>query len=1731
MDEEGAVDVYRPLQFDGSLPEEPVEEENVSRESALPSCEGEDMQQLMGSPAHEDLVGGASLDDEPRDVEMVGPEALEAEEEGDDLESSQSGGGKRKRGKKGAKAQLKPQGKKNAEEDVCFICFDGGELVLCDRRFCPKAYHPTCINRDDAFFQKKGRWNCGWHLCSICRKAAHFMCYTCTYSLCKRCIKEADFFCVRSNKGLCSNCMRLVTLIEDKDARTEPVEVDFDDKSSWEYLYKEYWLDVKHKLSLTSAEITHASNPYKESEAPAHDVASSDDDLDNDNNDMNYSPHNSSGDLELGKSAPKRQMKRRKASTAEEMISNMQQDMPIDGLSESNNSQEWASKELLDLVEHMGGGKSVLSLFEVQSLLMDYVTKYKLRDPRKKSQIICDARLQNLFGRTRLGHFEMLKLIESHILVKETSSLAAENEAQGRITDDGTAEVEVEGNAAAKTGSEKKRKIKRKPEESTPPNNTNDYAAIDVHNISLVYLRRNLVEDLLDDLETFKDKIVGSFVRIRIPGSVNKQDMYRLVQVVGTSRASEAYKTSKKSTDLMLEVLNLNKTETVTIDSISNQEFSEEECKRLRQSIKYGFISRLTVGEIQEKAKKLQHVKVNDWFETELLRLSHLRDRASEKGRRKELRECVEKIQVLSDPDERARRLQEVPEVHADPNMDPNYESDEKEDELEDRKKENFSRPRDTGYFRRASDAISPRKVAAGDALEGLRKSSNSPWERNKSSSTWGEPRKEKCQNSINDNAGSQRKSSYSHYGDQASEMTNNALWNQTSDSPPGTLPENRPLPQMASLIASTGVSETDKVWHYCDPSGRIQGPFSMVQLRKWSRTGYFPADLRIWRMTEKQEGSILLTDALAGKFQKEPSPMEQKGSYAAAANWSTNQDWGRPGNNIVIRTDNGPNDGNRKYISGSAEVMRNDGRQNQSTVWASSSMETLELKKGHTGSSSHDWGSSKVSNTFSSERLGHGPGPGPSLSYGMPFQQSKESQDGISATFSHAWNPSTPSKVQTGSCNTSHVYGKHLDSSAASLQSTEGGLKVHITNIPSEEWTRSTLLASPTPAESQSGMHGGEGDWSDLPTPTPKSAGGGWLNEQSSEAKTVGAPQVFVQPMSPVNSLEQRFAASAQPAVTLAARNELRPTSGTPTVSGWDSAPSMMAPTQVGVVGNLKNAGIVSSGSAFEPPADVCDGKSLYSLSADKGLVDQTLHNSRDNGSSNAFSWMGGEYTEKAQADSGEDTSLVVDAHMVKPDSSKNMTGSSASPAALVMPTRNDLAGEHVEGGASKSLPKSVVGRDSLLADQDLAGGQFSSVGDLTPKDGVAYDLVTDELGQRGSQPVSELLLKAALAEKVQNAAVSPSNSGLHSLADSSKKVWYGASLSVSVKGSPENDVSVHGGSGKSASVSDAYPKSAVCQESQASEIVHQVISGTSITKRVEGSSPVSNSVALSRGPDSKGERATNLVSHSFPVYDQDVGVSSVSTNAAGSASLASGAKGAHDVPATCRNPVSSERQDSAIDGWRNIPSKVQNFEGLGTLTGDFSAPATATAPVAPSGNWGMPTNRSSGNNSMLPPAALAENASSWVAHTGENNTKSIASEGWAVTSRNNWGQPPVDTSWSGQTEPSAPRGSGWGPPIESAKVGWSPEPGNTNARRGMEPVNQRGEWEQRRQDSNRLPSHGDGGGYGGQSYGGRSWSRPSGGGSSGGLGPRLPRAQKVCKFHENGYCKKGASCDFLHP
>uniref|UniRef100_A0A0D9XFY3 Zinc finger CCCH domain-containing protein 19 n=1 Tax=Leersia perrieri TaxID=77586 RepID=A0A0D9XFY3_9ORYZ len=817
------------------------------------------------------------------------------EDEDDDDEPpplAKKGGGRRKRGRASSKAQavVKPSVRKKDDEEVCFICFDGGDLVVCDRRGCPKAYHPSCVNRDDEFFKSKGRWNCGWHICSNCQKPARHMCFTCTYSLCNKCIKETKFVAVRANKGFCETCMDTVMLIENKEVATEQMDVDFDDKTSFWYLFKDYWLNLKEKLSLTFEEISAAKSQkngslvIRENDLSEPHDTNDEEEGNSDSSSVRHLESNSKrkgrkrsnqaakDDSSVGKDSSRKSTKRglsgsrdAKGSSGRKVrklskraLSSDHRPRESESVGTSTSSAEetsWASKELLDFVANMkNGDKSMLSQFEVQSLLLEYIKRENLRDPRRKSQIICDSLLKSLFGKARVGHFEMLKLLESHFLMSEVSPVEIDDNHGGVVDPDPSLDGDGNSEASIVMSSEKKKKS-RKYDQKALQTNLDDYAAIDNHNIGLMYLRRNLLEELISEVDTFDEKVLGTFVRIRISGTGQRQDIYRLVQIVGTGTAPELYKCGKKSTDITLEILNLDKKEVITIDITSNQEFTEEECKRLRQSIKCGFIPRLTVGEVYEKAKVLQSVKVNDWIESEKMRLGHLRDRASDMG---------QKLQLLSTPEERVRRLNEDPEVHADHTMDPDYESPEEQEE--DTERSSFNKSRGS-FFRKDGNPVSPGK---GEGRSPAHRDSKANWESNRN--TWGE-------SSTHIESPLGRRPSFSSHSE------------SKTDSPAHTVKVAGNAPHGLSGVSSeiTGsnagsggtqssqsvINESEKIWQYVDPTGKIQGPFSILQLRKWNSSGYFPPNLKIWKSTEKQDDSILLTDALLGKFEKDLPPWE----------------------------------------------------------------------------------------------------------------------------------------------------------------------------------------------------------------------------------------------------------------------------------------------------------------------------------------------------------------------------------------------------------------------------------------------------------------------------------------------------------------------------------------------------------------------------------------------------------------------------------------------------------------------------------------------------------------------------------------------------------------------------------------------------------------------------------------------------------------------------------------
>lgn len=58
-----------------------------------------------------------------------------------------------------------------------------------------------------------------------------------------------------------------------------------------------------------------------------------------------------------------------------------------------------------------------------------------------------------------------------------------------------------------------------------------------------------------------------------------------MIFCTGTSKGAEPYKVGKRTTDILLEILNLNKTEVISIDIISNQEFTEVINKYFMHSI------------------------------------------------------------------------------------------------------------------------------------------------------------------------------------------------------------------------------------------------------------------------------------------------------------------------------------------------------------------------------------------------------------------------------------------------------------------------------------------------------------------------------------------------------------------------------------------------------------------------------------------------------------------------------------------------------------------------------------------------------------------------------------------------------------------------------------------------------------------------------------------------------------------------------------------------------------------------------------------------------------------------------------------------------------------------------------------------------------------------------------------------------------------------------------------
>ncbi|ONM05184.1 Zinc finger CCCH domain-containing protein 20 [Zea mays] len=158
--------------------------------------------------------------------------------------------------------------------------------------------------------------------------------------------------------------------------------------------------------------------------------------------------------------------------------------------------------------------------------------------------------------------------------------------------------------------------------------------------------------------------------------------------------------------------------------------------------------------------------------------------------------------------------INEAPEVHVDPQMDPSYESAEEPD---------YKKAVDWTMHRNGPDLLFPgRKGTKLNSVENH------------------------TQNSL-DASG--------HISSLPTEDVDHRLGAGSN------INLNNMAPEPASLGVLSNDTEPEKVWHYKDPNGNVQGPFTLLQLSNWA--SFFPRDLRIWLTFESEENSLLLTEVL----------------------------------------------------------------------------------------------------------------------------------------------------------------------------------------------------------------------------------------------------------------------------------------------------------------------------------------------------------------------------------------------------------------------------------------------------------------------------------------------------------------------------------------------------------------------------------------------------------------------------------------------------------------------------------------------------------------------------------------------------------------------------------------------------------------------------------------------------------------------------------------------------
>ncbi|KAE8716589.1 SWIB/MDM2 domain,Plus-3,GYF, putative isoform 2 [Hibiscus syriacus] len=520
----------------------------------------------------------------------------------------------------------------------------------------------------------------------------------------------------------------------------------------------------------------------------------------------------------------------------------------------------WGSKPLIEFLDSIGKDTTEkISQHDVSDIIGKYINENNLINPAKKKRVICDEKLYYLFGRKTINRIKVYDLLETHY----AENLDAWDDDFLFSSGEENLGEEQKGLSLEKKTYQKKRIFE------TPKNG---FAAIVPENIKLVYLKKSLVLDLLKDFESFEAKVVDSFVRIKSdPKSFLQKNSHQLVLVKGMKRVSV---NNDVNTDVVLQVSNFVKD--VKISMLSDDDFSQEECEDLHQRIKKGLLKRPTIAELEAKAQILHADITKDWLTEELTLLPKLIDRANEKAHT--MFEYMERRQLLQTPDEQARLLREVPNVIAE-EVEP--ETAPQDVKHEDCSSQKLTEP-ETAPQAVKHENNSSQKSAARETLEVPTDSASIE--------------KLSILTPLKTDSATQSSSVITkddtvHLHDVQEQLIRPSHSDVKSVQVVNVPEESSAIVEQNFLkildttrvidlsdddddeehVDSNKVEPEDDVgslmWHYEDPQGDIQGPFSLISLKTWMDADYFPNDFKVWKTGQSRNNAVLLVDIVRQMF------------------------------------------------------------------------------------------------------------------------------------------------------------------------------------------------------------------------------------------------------------------------------------------------------------------------------------------------------------------------------------------------------------------------------------------------------------------------------------------------------------------------------------------------------------------------------------------------------------------------------------------------------------------------------------------------------------------------------------------------------------------------------------------------------------------------------------------------------------------------------------------------